>query len=44
MGKLDSQESGVVLYSFHVQILLIKLISNLNWKFDQKPIFQSRLT
>ena len=43
MGKISSQESGVVLYSFHVQILLIKLISNLNWKFDQNPNFQSRL-
>jgi len=43
MLKIGSQESGVVLYSFHVHVLLIKLISNLNWKFDQKPIFQSRL-
>jgi len=31
MKKLGSQELGVVLHSFHLLILLIKLISNLNW-------------
>jgi len=38
--KYGPQEPRVVLQSFYVQILLIKLISSLNWKFDQKSNFQ----
>ena len=30
--KCDSQEPGVVLHSLHVQLLLINLVSSLNWE------------
>ena len=30
--KCDFQELGVLLHSFYVQLLLIKLISSLNWE------------
>jgi len=35
MGKCGSQEPDVVLHSFYVQLLLFKLISVLNGKFDR---------
>jgi len=35
-GKRDFQDPGVVLHNFYVQLLLIKFISNLNWKVRPK--------
>jgi len=32
-----------VLHSFYVQLLLIKLVSSLNWELWSKSDFQSRL-
>jgi len=42
-GNRSSQEPGVVLYSFYVQLLPINFVSCLNWKFDQKLNFHLRL-
>jgi len=30
--KYDFKEPGVVLYRFYVQLVLINLVSNFNWK------------
>jgi len=42
-GKHGSQDTGIVLHSFFLQIIHINLILALIGKFDQKSNFQPRL-
>jgi len=43
MNKHGSQEPGIVLHSFYVQLLLLNLVSFLIGKFDQKSNTHPRL-